>query len=130
MNEREPTPDVDVDALMERIREQLHSSSAPEIGSEVPESLADPRPDLATLHETSDVLRPALSSHRRHLGRAVLFVKRLLLKFLTPSLELQTRHNVATTRLLTHFALRVESLEQQVEALAARVADLEDGGKP
>ena len=69
-----------------------------------------------------------IQSHRGVWGRLVIFVKRLLLKFLTPSLELQTRHNAATTRLLTHFALRLERLERQIETLSSRVADLEDGG--
>ncbi len=114
--------EADADELMERIREHLRSSPAAQAGPEVPRCLADPRQDLATLHEASDVLRPELCSHRRRFGWLVLAAKRLLLRFLTPSLELQARHNAATTRLLAHCALRLERLEKQVESLNARRA--------
>ncbi len=112
--------EVDASELMERIREHLRSNPAAKAGPEVPQCLADPRQDLATLHETSDVLHPELRSHRRFFGWLVLAAKRLLLRLLTPSLELQERHNAATTRLLAHAALRLERLEKQVEDLEAR----------
>lgn len=118
--------DVDVDVLMQRIRER----AAPDGDAGVPPALADPEPDLATLHQTSDVESPGLASHRRIFGPAVLFVKRLLLRFLKPSLESQARHNAATTRLLTHNARRLESLERRVAELSARLAERDDGGRP
>ena len=132
VRERKETPDADVDvaALMERVRERIGPPSAAERDLAVPASLADPRGDLATLHETSDVRRPTLGSHRKIFGPAVLVVKRLLLRFLAPSLDLQARHNTATTRLLTHVAARLESLERRVEDLSSRLAGPDDGGPP
>ncbi len=109
-------PDADAEAVMGRVRARLENLPATEAGPEVPASLADPLPDLATLHATSDVQRPALGSHRKLFGPLILAVKRLLLRLLAPSLELQARHNAATTRQLTHCTLRLERLERQLEA--------------
>lgn len=122
--------EVDAGELMEGIREHLRSSPAAQAGPEVPPSLADPRQDLATLHGASDVLHPELRSHRRFFGGLVLAAKRLLLRLLTPSLELQARHNAATTRLLAHAMLRLERLEKQVESLEELRVAAEEERRP
>lgn len=121
--------DADAEAWVERIRERVRSLPAARREPSVPASLADPGFDLTTLHATSEVRHPALGSHRKLFGPVILVFKRLLLRLLAPSLEPQAEHNAAATRLLTHYALRLERLEQRLEGLSRRIGSLEAAGE-
>jgi hypothetical protein len=82
----------------------------------------DLREDLDLLHRNHSVDQVRLHRHRPWVGGALLMVKRLLLRLLTPVLEQQARFNASATRalqVLCNERERVRALEQRLERLEA-----------
>ena len=64
--------------------------------------------DLAALHSHSTIAQIHFTSHRKLLGRFVIFIKQGLRRLLTPILERQTAYNAANTRLASYLCEQME----------------------
>jgi SAM-dependent methyltransferase len=124
-------PDIDVEQIMERIRENIRQRRSAGDGglSESHISPFDEGPaaaDLALLHSGYDIGDVSFVSHRPLIGPVVVAVKRALRKLLTPILERQMAYNAASTRVTTHIKDWVGTLYRQQSALDRNQAQLRD----
>lgn len=117
--------DIDVQQVMERIRESLRRSPNLE-PSPTAEPLASafdngqPAPDFARLQSLGNLGKVSFTSHRRLLGPLVVAVKKTLLKLLTPILERQAAYNAASARAMADIGTWMQTLERrQTHALQA-----------
>ena len=135
------TQDIDVEQIMQQVRENIRSRKPGPASSSLthPSSEAQLAADLTALHSGHDVYRAHFPSHRRVLGRFIIFAKKTLLQLLTPILVKQAAYNAANTRVMAHLMgrlaaldeqqrqMRVEGLSQQAQAaLEARLGGLEE----
>lgn len=122
--------DLDVDQLMQRVRERViarEQASTARAGTAGGAQAPSPvRGDVATLHAGYDIQRIAeFSSHRTILGPFILGTKRLLRRLLKPVLERQVAYNAANTRVISHLVERVEVVVRQQERLRARIEEVQ-----
>ena len=125
-------PEIDVEKVMEQIRENVRKRR-----QEFPPSdAASPPPtdqvavDLTSLHRGYDIYPSHFTSHRRVLGRFVVLAKKMLQKLLTPILERQLAYNAANTRVTSYLWEQVEKLrQQQATALQALQEQMEGLGQ-
>src|SRR5262249_32425424 len=135
------TQDINVEQIMQQVWEKIRSrkSGPASSGLTYPSSEAQIAADLTALHSGHDVYRAHFPSHRRVLGRFIIFVKKTLLQLLTPVFVKQAAYNAANTRVMVHLMgqltaldeqqrqMRVEGLSQQaLTALEARLGELEE----
>jgi 2-polyprenyl-3-methyl-5-hydroxy-6-metoxy-1,4-benzoquinol methylase len=90
--------------------------------------------DLASLRNNHEIYQIDLSSHRRFLGTFIVAAKRIVKQLLTPSLERQSRYNVANNRVASHLCQQAEALQKismeltkQVVAVAEEVRGVREG---
>ena len=122
MEDRLEIPEIDVEKVMEQIRENVRKRR-----QELPPSqVAGPPPidqgpaDLTSLHRNHNIYPMHFTSHRKVWGRCVVSAKKVLQKLLTPILERQLAYNVANTRVTSHLWEQVTTLyQQQADALQA-----------
>jgi SAM-dependent methyltransferase len=122
MEDRLEIPEIDVEKVMEQIRENVRKRR-----QELPPSqVAGPPPidqvpaDLTLLHRNHNIYPMHFTSHRKVWGRCVVLAKKVLQKLLTPILERQLAYNVANTRVTSHLWEQVTTLyQQQADALQA-----------
>lgn len=110
--------EVNVEQVMEQIREDIRrrrQGSSPADGGS-PASHNPVAADLASLHNTYDLSRVYFTSHRRVLGRFVIFAKQGLRKLLSPILQRQLAYNAANTRVASYLWEQVEGIRQQQAA--------------
>ncbi len=110
--------EIDVDQLMERLRENTWTRrsevSPPNAHVPLPQT---PMPaDVAYLQSGSDICHIDFTSHRKVVGRLVVFVKTVLRQLLTPILERQYAFNAATARAATFVWEQVDGMRQQQAA--------------
>jgi len=128
--------EIDVERIMERIRENIRRKRSVGEGFSPPVDRAGGTPastpsqiglggtpplqtggqitaDLASLHSGYDVYHIHFTSHRRILGPFVVFVKKVLRKLLTPILERQVAYNAANARVITYLKEQIDGLGQQ-----------------
>ena len=122
MEHRPETPEIDVEKVMEQIRENVRKRRQ----GFPPSKTASPLPpdqvaaDLTSLHRGSDIYPLRFTSHRRVLGRLVVLAKKMLQQLLTPILDRQLAYNAANTRVTSSLWEQVATLrQQQAEALQA-----------
>jgi O-antigen chain-terminating methyltransferase len=72
------------------------------------------REDLSFLQSVQDLADVRFSSHRKLVGEAVTYAKKLVHQLLTPVLERQSSYNAVNSRLLSYVCDRVERMEGQV----------------
>jgi SAM-dependent methyltransferase/molybdopterin converting factor small subunit len=115
------TQEVDVQQVMERIRESIRRRRSVEATTE-PLSASDNGSgslDVGHLQSVGDLSTVAVPSHRRVLGPVIVAIKKILLKLLTPLLERQAAYNAAATRAMADTDNRMRAMEwRQAQALA------------
>lgn len=124
MNE---APDVDLDLIMERIRDTIRRRKG--AGPETPADQQAASPfahgqaaiDFAYIHSGHDIQQASLVSHRRVLGRFVMGAKKAARRLLASILERQVAYNAANTRVVTCLKDSVERLDGQAAQLVAQV---------
>src|SRR5262245_45806419 len=121
--------EIDVDQLMERVRDSTatrRSEGSPSQASAVRCAPQLPA-ELARLQRDGDLYQLDFTSHRKVLGRLVVFVKNLLRQLLSPIFERQCAFNVAVARALTASWEQMEVMRQQqaeaTHALQTEVAE-------
>ena len=128
------TQEIDVQQVMERIREAIRRRRSAETTTERP-SASDHGSgslDVGQLQSVGDLSSVAVTSHRRVLGAGIVPIKKILLKLLTPMLEQQTTYNAAAVRAMADTDNRMRALEwrhahalaRSEEQLGASIADL------
>ena len=122
------SPEIDVEKIMEQIRENARKHRQ----GFSPSDAASPLPtdqvavDLTFLHRDYDIYSIHFTSHRRGLGRFVVLIKKLLQQLLTPILERQSAYNAANTRVTSYLWDQAEKLRQrQAHALQALQEQME-----
>jgi O-antigen chain-terminating methyltransferase len=112
--------EIDVDQLMERIRENTTKrwSKVSPINASAPLAESQMPADFACLQDGSDICHIDFTSHRKVVGRFIVFIKNLLRQLLTPILERQFAFNAATARAVTYLWEQVEAMRQQQAAAA------------
>jgi len=126
------TPDHQISAA-ERIASQLRSSirkaRSPRSGNPAVAKMAEPEGaldfDLALLRSNYDVATPPFRSHRKLLGRPIIFLKNFALELLIQLLVRQTAYNGAASRLITHLRHQLDRMAEENGHLAQRLAVLE-----
>ena len=115
------TQEVDVQQVMERIREAIRRRRSVEATTErlsAPDNGSGSL-DVGHLQSVGDLSSVAVPSHRRVLGPVVVAIKKVLLKLLTPLLEQQAAYNAAATRAVADTDNRMRAMEwRQAQALA------------
>ena len=121
---------VDVEEIMERIRDNLRHGRVPSDGG-VAESSDDSTQhsqataDLDFLTSGYDVRQIALVSHRRVFGKVVIGLKRAIRQLLTPILDRQVACNAAVVRVIGDTRDWIAALERRrdeaAEAIEARI---------
>ena len=121
---------VDVEEIMERIRDNLRRGRAPADGGTA-ESRDDSTQhsqataDLDFLTSGYDVRQFALVSHRRVFGKVVIGLKRAIRQLLTPILDRQVACNAAVVRVIADTRDWIAALERRrgeaAEAIEARI---------
>lgn len=120
--------EVDVQQVMERIREAIRRRrSAEETSERLSASDNGSRsPDFGHLQSVGDLRQVVITSHRQLFGLVVVAVKRMLLKLLTPILERQTAYNAAAVRAMADTDNRMHAMEwRHDQALAASQEQIE-----
>ena len=94
------TQEVDVQQVMERIREAIRRKRSAEATMErlSPSDNGSGGLDVGQLESVGDLSSVAVPSHRRVLGPIIVAIKKILLTLLTPLLERQAAYNAAATR--------------------------------
>jgi hypothetical protein len=125
--------DVDVQEIVDRIREKLRRPGPPGGTSEVWAIFADSQltADISGLYGASDPAQVSLVSHRKMLGSLVVGLKRTLRKMLTPILRRQASYNTmnarVASRLCEHLATVFEQqrqMRQELDELRAAVQEI------
>jgi SAM-dependent methyltransferase len=115
------TQEVDVQQVMERIREAIRRRRSVEATTERL-SVSDNGSgsvDVGHLQSVGDLSSVTVPSHRRVLGPVIVTVKKVLLKLLTPLLEQQAAYNAAATRAMADTDNRMRAMEwRHAQALA------------
>ena len=111
------TPKIDVEQVMEQIRENVRKRRQEFPPSKATSSLPTDQDvaDLTSLHRNHEIYPLRFISHRRVLGHFVVLAKKLLQQLLTPILERQLAFNTATARLTSSLWKQVAALYQQQE---------------
>ena len=120
---------VDVEEIMERIRDNLRSGRAPADGGTVEgrddSTHSQATADLDFLTSGYDVRQFALVSHRRVFGKIVIGLKRSIRQLLTPILDRQVACNAAVVRVIADTRDWIAALERRrgeaAEAIEARI---------
>jgi SAM-dependent methyltransferase/predicted nucleic acid-binding Zn-ribbon protein len=121
---------VDVEEIMERIRDSLRHGRAPSDGGEAESSddstqHSQATADLDFLTSGYDVRQVALVSHRRVFGQVVIGLKRAIRQLLTPILDRQVACNAAVVRVIADTRDWIAALERRrdeaTEAIEARI---------
>jgi len=107
---------VDVTEIMRQVREQADKQrqkfSLASIAS--PRRSSQTREDLGFLQSSQDLADVRFSSHRKVVGEAITYAKKLVHQLITPVLERQSAYNAVNTRLMSYLCDRVERMEGQV----------------
>jgi 2-polyprenyl-3-methyl-5-hydroxy-6-metoxy-1,4-benzoquinol methylase len=112
-------PEIDVDQLMERIREtsgKRRSAVPPPNAGAILAGTQMPA-DIASLQSSGNLYHIDFTSHRKVAGRLVVFVKNLLRQLLTPILERQSAFNTATARAATCLWEQLAEAQRRVEEI-------------
>jgi SAM-dependent methyltransferase len=107
---------VDVTEIMRQVREQADKQRQKFTlaGAASPRRNPQTREDLGSLQRTQDLADVRFSSHRKVVGEAIIYAKKLVHQLLTPVLERQSAYNAVNTRLTSYLCDRVERMEGQV----------------
>jgi SAM-dependent methyltransferase len=122
------TKEIDVEKIMEWIRENIRKRQLESSASEATLSARNGQleADLAALHSRYDIYHIHFTSHRRLFGWLVVSAKKVLRKLLTPILEQQLMYNAANARMASLSWERLGQVSQQHAAmLQALRAELE-----
>src|SRR5262245_18457966 len=105
--------EINVDELMTQIRANLpNQQRTPAIGTTTSLSNDPVAAELSALQSSREIRYFHLTSHRKVLGSFVVFAKKVVRQFLTPSLERQSAYNAANIRLTAHLCERAEALQK------------------
>jgi SAM-dependent methyltransferase len=120
-------PEINVEAIMAQIRESIaRRRAAGELARDTVAVTAPSRDhiaaEMATLSASSDIVNVPLASHRKTVGRLVLFVKRMIMQLLTPVLNRQGDYNAGNVRILAGLADQVEALRQDLARVEGEMA--------
>jgi hypothetical protein len=111
--------EIDVDQLMEQIAasrtRRLWASSPSQ--TTVSHASSQELPDLSFLQSSYDVYHIDFTSHRKIVGRVVVFIKQVLRQFMTPVLHRQSLFNAASARFASHLQQQASHLQQQLDAV-------------
>lgn len=107
---------VDVTEIMRQVREQADKQRQKFTLASATSPRRDPqtREDLGFLQSSQDLADVRFSSHRKVVGEAITYAKKLVHQLLTPVLERQSAYNAVNTRLMSYLCDRVERMEGQV----------------
>jgi 2-polyprenyl-3-methyl-5-hydroxy-6-metoxy-1,4-benzoquinol methylase len=128
--------DIDVEQLMERIRENVRRrKSVPEHSTSdnvtVPFGDGPAAADLACLHSGYDVRNVPLASPRAGIGPLVVGAKKILRTLFAPVLGTQVVYNAANTRVITQMTEWISRMDRQqtvrLSSVNQTLADLERG---
>ncbi len=121
------TLEIDVEQIMEQIRGNIwkrRSEGSPPNAS-APRSESQMPADIFFLQSGYDIYHISFTSHRKVLGRFVVFAKNLLRQLLTPIIERQVAFNAADARAASYLWEQVEGVRQeQVAALQTLRAEI------
>jgi SAM-dependent methyltransferase len=121
----EPMSGVNVTEIMRQVREQANKQRQKFTLASAASPRRNPqtREDLGFLQSSQDLADVRFSSHRKVVGEAITYAKKLVHQLLTPVLERQSAYNAVNSRLMSYLCDRVERMEGQVasalEALRA-----------
>ncbi len=85
-------------------------------------------PDLMLLRSGCGIAHAPFRSHRRVLGRCIIFIRNLARELLVQLLERQDSFNAAAARAIGHLSRKLDRIELQQQRIEQRVAALEAGG--
>lgn len=116
--------EIDVDQLMEHISASRMKRMwvPPPPHMTAPPAGSQDLPDLAFLHSNYDVYHVGLTSHRKIMGRLVVFIKRVLRQFMSPIFQRQCLFNAASARFASHLQQQTSHLRQQLDAVCHQQA--------
>jgi hypothetical protein len=111
--------EIDVDQLMEQISASRMKRVWVPASSQVMASHAGSHdlPDLSFLHSSYDVYHVDFTSHRKIMGRVVVFIKQVLRQFMSPILQRQCLFNAASARVASHLQQQTSDLRHQLDAV-------------
>src|SRR5262249_6944652 len=127
------TLEIDVEQLMQGFRDNIgkrRSDGSPPNASG-PRSESQMPADIGFLQSDYDIQHISLTSHRKVMGRLVVFAKNVLRQLLTPILERQVAFNGTTARVTSSLWEQVEETRQQqamaLQTLRTEIAEQVEG---
>jgi hypothetical protein len=111
--------EIDVEQLMKQISasrtKRIWGSPASRVTA-LPSSSQE-LPDLSFLQSSYDIYHVDFTSHRKIMGRMVVFIKQALRQFMTPILQRQCLFNAASARVASHLQQQTSYLQDQLDAV-------------
>jgi len=127
------TLEIDVEQLMQGFQDNIgkrRSEGSPPNAS-APRSESQMPADIGFLQSDYDIQHISLTSHRKVMGRLVVFAKNVLRQLLTPILERQVAFNATTARVASSLWEQVEGTRQQqaiaLQTLRTEIAEQVEG---
>jgi SAM-dependent methyltransferase len=109
------TLEIDVEQLMERIRDNIgqRRSEVPPPDASTPAAESQRPADFTFLQSGYDIQHVPITSHRKVIGRFIVFAKNVSRQLLTPVIERQVALNAANAQATSYLCEQVEEMRQQ-----------------
>jgi SAM-dependent methyltransferase len=109
------TLEIDVEQLMERIRDNIgqRRSEVPLPDASTPAAESQRPADFTFLQSGYDIQHVPITSHRKVIGRFIVFAKNVSRQLLTPVIERQVALNAANAQATSYLCEQVEEMRQQ-----------------
>jgi SAM-dependent methyltransferase len=109
------TLEIDVEQLMERIRDNIgqRRSEVPPPDASTPAAESQRPADFTFLQSGYDIQHVPITSHRKVIGRFIVFAKNVSRQLLTPVIERQVALNAANAQATSYLCELVEEMRQQ-----------------
>jgi SAM-dependent methyltransferase len=112
--------EVDVQQVMERVREAIRRRRSLEGTPERPSTNSAGTSDFGHLQTVGDLRTVAVTSHRTLFGPVIVAIKKALLRLLTPMLEQQAAFNAAAIRAMADTDNRMQAMDWRFDQALAR----------
>jgi SAM-dependent methyltransferase len=122
MKDGQEIQEINVEDLMEQIREKMQNQRGPlAVSTTNPSTNSPVTADITSLQSNHDIYHIHLTSHRKLLGPFIVLAKKVVRQLLTPSLERQSGYNAVNNRLALHFWQQTAALQKISSELAEQV---------
>src|SRR5882724_7776205 len=127
MKDVQEIQEINVEDLMEQIREKMQNQRGPlAVSTTNPSTNSPVTADLTSLQSNHDIYHIHLTSHRKLLGPFIVLAKKVVRQLLTPSLERQSGYNAVNNRLALHFWQQTAALQKISSELAEQVREVRE----